>query len=400
MLGPKSDNSITDGDGNTQVGHNSGTVTVGLTFEQHQAALEKALADKTADLERAHGAEKDLLAREATELRSRLADVEADYDARLVELAKLKEHLARYDNQIDKQKLDAAYAAIDRDDTAFAQALIHELLKKVQARREDAKKEEAQLHFELGKIAEAEIRWSDAADHYARAAHLAPDFDTLRKAREFTWRAGDLAAAFRWGEDLLSHARANEDQTRLATALNNHALTLNAQGQNAEAEALCRQALEIDEKTIGKDHPVYATCLNNLALVVRAQGRYPEAETLYRHARDISEKTIGTDHTGYAIRLNNLADVVQAQGRFSEAETLFRQARDIVEKTIGKDHPDYGIHLNNLAAVVQEQGREEQAERLLRQALDILEARLPPDHPNIAEVRRRLVALLTGKPET
>lgn len=58
MIGPKTDNSVGSGDGNTQIGHNTGTIQIGLTFEQHEAALERAIARKQADLERAHTAEK------------------------------------------------------------------------------------------------------------------------------------------------------------------------------------------------------------------------------------------------------------------------------------------------------------------------------------------------------
>ncbi len=36
---PKTENTITDGSGNAQVGHNTGEIHIGLTFEQHQQAL-------------------------------------------------------------------------------------------------------------------------------------------------------------------------------------------------------------------------------------------------------------------------------------------------------------------------------------------------------------------------
>ena len=42
----------------------------------------------------------------------------------------------------------------------------------------------ADAAYQRGLIAEDEVRWGDAADHFARAARLAPDFDRLFKARE------------------------------------------------------------------------------------------------------------------------------------------------------------------------------------------------------------------------
>lgn len=56
------------------------TITVGLTFEQHEAAMECAIARKEADLERVHTAEKALIQRER----------DADYQARITELAEAK----------------------------------------------------------------------------------------------------------------------------------------------------------------------------------------------------------------------------------------------------------------------------------------------------------------------
>ena len=45
----------------------------------------------------------------------------------------------------------------------------------------------------------------------------------------------------------------------------------------SEAIELYKQALLIDEKTIGKEHPDYATHLNNLAGVYVNQGKYDDA---------------------------------------------------------------------------------------------------------------------------
>src|SRR6056297_2893578 len=171
---PRTENSITDGSGNAQIGHNTGEINVGLTFEQHQQALNEASKDKTDDLERAHGAEKELVRREADELRGRLADVEIDYHERLEELRELKAELARYQNRFEKEKFDAANAALDRDDSRLAEALFKELLEVSKARREDAERDEASLHHRLGKIAEDAVRWGDAYTHYANAARLDP----------------------------------------------------------------------------------------------------------------------------------------------------------------------------------------------------------------------------------
>ena len=58
-------------------------------------------------------------------------------------------------------------------------------------------------------------------------------------------------------------------------------------GDNARAEPLYRQALEIRKEALGEGHPDYATSLNNLALLYLAMGDYARAEPLFRQALEI-----------------------------------------------------------------------------------------------------------------
>ena len=134
MLGPKTENSVDTGDHNTLIGHNTGTISVGLTFADHQAALEKALGDRERLLERAHSAERAVLQAEVDALKAKLANLDADFQDRIAELTSLKQILSRFDNQIDMQKREAAFAAIDRGDTALARALLTELAAKATSR--------------------------------------------------------------------------------------------------------------------------------------------------------------------------------------------------------------------------------------------------------------------------
>jgi len=77
-----------------------------------------------------------------------------------------------------------------------------------------------------------------------------------------------------------------------------------------------------------------------LASVYDAQGRYDEAIEKYEEALRIDEKTIGKEHPSYAIDLNNLADVYHSQGRYDEALPFFQDALLIFEKTLPENHPN------------------------------------------------------------
>jgi len=64
------------------------------------------------------------------------------------------------------------------------------------------------------------------------------------------------------------------------------------------------QALKINEKALGKNHPDIATDLENLALLFQAQGRYPESISLYKRALEIKKKAFSTNHIAVAKTMN------------------------------------------------------------------------------------------------
>ena len=62
----------------------------------------------------------------------------------------------------------------------------------------------------------------------------------------------------------------------------------------------------------------------NLAAVYAGQGRAADAEALYRRTLAVQEKTLGAAHPTVANTLNNLAEVYRSQNRLKDAEQLFR----------------------------------------------------------------------------
>ena len=339
-----------------------------LTIPEFIRVRRELKADLEDELTRADETEK-------TQLRARIAELEsqiANPDKSLAEAKKritdLEALLDRSGNDIGGDRINEAKAALEQGDYSLADDIFAE----IEARNDMAVQESARAAYGRGEVAEAEVRWADAANHYERSANLAPSFDALRKASDYCERAGHYDKALRYSADLVTLAKQNETPERHATALNEHAVNTRAVGRFAEAEGLYRQALEIDRATIGEAHPDYASGLNNLAMVVDDQGRFADAEELYRQALKIDRATIGEAHPDYAIHLNNLALVVKDRGRFEEAEGFFRQALEFGRATIGEAHPAYATRLNNLAGAVRDQGRFEEARPLFQQALVIL----------------------------
>jgi len=87
-----------------------------------------------------------------------------------------------------------------------------------------------------------------------------------------------------------------DSEGNTATILNNLAALLQATNRLEEAEPLMRRAVEIFEKSFGKEHPKVAKGLNNLAVLLRATNRLEETEQLMRRALPIDEKSYGPEH--------------------------------------------------------------------------------------------------------
>jgi Tfp pilus assembly protein PilF len=196
---------------------------------------------------------------------------------------------------------------------------------------------------------------------------------------------------------------AGEEDADVATALQNLAALLKAQGKYDEAEPLYRQSLAIDRKVstlmsvylfhrtscqvYGDEHPKVATDLNNLAELLRAQGKYNETEPLHRQSLEIKRKVLGEQHPSVAASFNNLAELLKTQGKYDEAEPLYRRSLAIDRKVsalmsvclfhrtscqvYGDEHPKVATDLNNLAELLRAQGKYDEANPLYQQSLAI-----------------------------
>jgi tetratricopeptide (TPR) repeat protein len=342
--------------------------------------------DIIAELDRADDEERKRLQARINDLTAQINDPEGAFEAERKRLADLEDKLLREGNELGAERLNSAIAKLRAGNTDEAEAIFLEIA----AREAMAVQGAARAEFGLGEIAESRVEWRAAAQHYARAAELDPSYDTLIKAGDLLWRAGQYEAAFEKNKRLveLSKQDFGARDPKTATALNNYAESLRAAGQYAEAEPLYREALEIGRETLGDRHPSLAIRLNNLAGLLRATGRLAEAEPLYREALEIRRDTLGDRHPDVASSLNNLAALLEDTGRYGEAEPLSREALEIGRDTLGDRHPDVAIWTNNLAFLLEATGRADAATPLFLQATAIFRAALGDDHPNTQTVAR------------
>ena len=110
---------------------------------------------------------------------------------------------------------------------------------------------------------------------------------------------------------------------------------LSTQGKLDEAEPLYKEALAIDKKVFGDEHPQVALALNNLAVLLEEGfGNYEESYKLKKEALAIWKKVHGDEHPLVATGLNNLAELLSDQGKHDEAAPLYKEAIAIFKKVV------------------------------------------------------------------
>ncbi|HEY0432133.1 MAG TPA: tetratricopeptide repeat protein, partial [Pyrinomonadaceae bacterium] len=136
------------------------------------------------------------------------------------------------------------------------------------------------------------------------------------------WKAGDLFLPH--AQICLEHSGKLQIETETVARLSNQAgFHLESRARYEEAEPLLEQALELEQKILGPEHPDVALSMNNLAMLYFSQGRYDDAEPLLLHSLELYQKAFGEEHSNVAMGLNNLAEVYRIQGRYEEAEPLY-----------------------------------------------------------------------------
>lgn len=174
-------------------------------------------AELEAELQTADQSEKDQPRARIAELEKQISNPEPALAEAQKRIADIEALLERSGNDIGGDRLPKARAALERCDFSIADDIFSE----IEVRIDLEVKEAARAAFGRGEIAEEEVRWHDAASHYARAARLDPCYDNLFKAGELLLRTGQYREAIRCNEDLmqLSKVEFGGDCEKISKAL-------------------------------------------------------------------------------------------------------------------------------------------------------------------------------------
>lgn len=255
----------------------------------------------------------------------------------------------------------------------------------------------AEAAFFLGQSLYNQGRYKESAAAFQRCLQIRPDDPkVLNNAALSMAEAGDSVGAEKLYRIAISIApKYTRPLSNLAALLRDNAV-LPLSSEYEEAEALLRQALEIDQKSAGGDRKI-GEDLNNLGLLLCQKRDYEGAESAYQQALAIAKKSFGPEAPEVGVVLNNMALLLKVTGDYVQAEHVYRQALETLEKTLDPDHPEIGTVLYNLALVLQEEHDYDRAEPLLERALTIRKNKLGPDHPKVAQVLDKLANSLYMK---
>ena len=163
----------------------------------------------------------------------------------------------------------------------------------------------AEAHYDLGNALQAQgdsAALAEAVAHYQEALHLKPDY----AERTTIWALRSRPRSVDGSGDAVP--RGHPPQTRLRRSAQQLGVTLEDQGQLAEAVMQYQEALRLK--------PDYAEAHNNLGNALREQGQLAEAVTHYQEALRLKPD--------YAEAHNNLGNALREQGQLAEAVAVSR----------------------------------------------------------------------------
>jgi hypothetical protein len=119
--------------------------------------------------------------------------------------------------------------------------------------------------------------------------------------------------------------------------MSNLAETYDAEGKDAQAEALYNQVLEIRRRVEGPEHPNTLYTLRYVAYMHQRRGNYALAERYATQVLAGRRRVLGPEHGRKLEAMDDLALAYQSQGKFDKAEL---RAREALQEYRKKKQPD------------------------------------------------------------
>jgi len=120
---------------------------------------------------------------------------------------------------------------------------------------------------------------------------------------------GDMKSAYELhlkSLDILKNYDSEEYLLEYAVTLSNLFNPSYQLGMKKKAVEYLNKAIDIFEKNVGTEHPLYSASLNNMAIYYYNEGKLNRAIEFFKRAAEISKKTMGVDSDNYKNILSNI----------------------------------------------------------------------------------------------
>jgi serine/threonine-protein kinase len=243
----------------------------------------------------------------------------------------------------------------------------------------------------------------------ARRQFGAGDARTLHAEYLLALQAED-AGQYRDGAARLQHAlddfeaQRRDDPAHQGTETEVQALTElglldQRAGDNSQAVALARRALDMARRVLPPDHPTAIRALGDLGDVLMEAGHYADAVPLLSEVLERERRRLGTQHADVAVALAALASANHKLGRYAQAEQLLRDAVAIDAKAYSQPNHRAASHLNNLGVELIAEGKLDEGIENVQKSIALDRQIYPAGHPETADsyVNVAMVRLRQGR---
>lgn len=151
-------------------------------------------------------------------------------------------------------------------------------------------------------------------------------------------------------------------------AVNNLATIHRDMGEYAEAEEACRQVLSDPPLALATMPKIHGLLLQTRGVACTALGCLADADEHFRQASELLEQVVGRNHPDFAMLLSDVAKMNVAQGNFELAEDNFELAHQVRFERLGTFHQDYATGLMDQSTLMALTGKFRQAVAALEEA--------------------------------
>jgi serine/threonine protein kinase len=160
------------------------------------------------------------------------------------------------------------------------------------------------------------------------------------------------------------------------------------------AERYQREAMNIFQAAVSRNHPDRAVALARLGYILTQGGKYQEAEQVLNEALDIERNVFGANDQRVAEVQSHLGILYDRQGDLARAIKATQTAVAIATDRLGLNHYLTGFYLADLANLHMKAHDLAAAETSARQALAVYAQALPTRHLYVASTRQLLGEVL------